>query len=101
MNTKTKIISYRKLMILSISFFGLVLLSYIILMNAVVSTGKQLTKLEDSIIDIQTDIMKVEKDMLAMRREINKENALAFGFVENSEIAYIKIDSTKTAFLNE
>lgn len=101
MKTQTKIISYRKIMLLSIGLFTVVLFGYIILMNAVVSTSKKLTQVEDSIVTMQTQIMKTEKDMLSLRRGVNKEAALASGFVEGSEIAYIKIDSTKTAFLNE
>lgn len=101
MNIKTKTISYRKIMILSIAVFGSVLLGYIMLMNAVVSTSKKLTQVEDASVLLQTEIMKVEKEMLAMRRSVDKETALAMGFVESTDVAYVKIDSIKTAFLNE
>jgi hypothetical protein len=101
MNIKTQTISYRKVMILLICSFVVILFSYTILMNAIVSTGKQLTRIEDSVMEIQSKIMNTEKEMVIMRKSISKDEALINGFVEPTQIAYIKIDSIKTAFLNE
>ncbi len=84
-----------------ITLFVMVLLGYAVLMNAVVSTSKKLVTLEESIISMQTKITQTEHEIIALRKSVTKESALALGFVESNEVAYIKTDSTKTAFLNE
>ncbi len=78
-----------------------VLLGYALLMNAVVSTSKKLTQLEESVISVQTKITQTEKEIMTLRKSATKESAIAQGFVESGEIAYIKTDLSKTAFLNE
>ena len=101
MNTYTKTISYRKVMMILMTFFVLSLLGYALLMNAVVSTSKKLTSLEESVISMQTKITQTEKDIISIRKSITKDEALAQGFVESAQVAYIKTDTSKTAFLNE
>ncbi len=83
------------------TFFIISLLGYAFLMNAVVSTSKKLTSLEDSVISMQTKITQTEKDIISIRKSITKDGALAQGFVESAEVAYVKADTSKTAFLNE
>ena len=78
-----------------------VLFGYAILMNAVVSTSKKLVNLQESIISMQTKITQTEHEIITLRKSVTKDSALAQGFVESNQVAYIKIDSTKTAFLNE
>ena len=99
MNTKP--ISYRKIMIILAILFVAVLFGYAALMNAVVSTSKKLTQLEQSVISMQTKITQTEKEIMTFRKSATKESALTQGFVESGEIAYIKTDISKTAFLNE
>jgi hypothetical protein len=99
MNTKT--ISYKKVLMLCTALFVVVLFGYALLMNAVVSTSKKLTQLEESIISVQTKITQTEKEIITLRKSVTKESALTQGFVESSEVAYIKTDTSKTAFLNE
>lgn len=101
MNTKTKTISYRKVMIILTAFFIFTLFMYAILMNAVVSTSKKLTVLEESVVSMQTKITQTEQEILTMRKSVTKEDAIYKGFVDSNEIAYIKTDISKTAFLNE
>jgi nitric oxide reductase large subunit len=101
MNKQTKTISYQKIMMLTIMLFVCVLLSYAVLMNAVVSTSKKLGSLENSVISMQTKITQTEHDIIVLRKSVTKESAVAQGFVEGSQVAYIKTDTTKTAFLNE
>jgi hypothetical protein len=101
MNTQTKTISYKKVMTMLIMLFVIVLFGYAFLMNAVVSTSKKLTKLEESVISVQTKITQTEKEIITLRKSATKESALTQGFVESSEVAYIKTDTSKTAFLNE
>lgn len=98
---KTKTISYKKIMILLTVLFVFVLFGYALLMNAVVSTSKKLTQLEETVISIQTKITQTEKEIMTFRKSATKESALTQGFVESGEIAYIKTDISKTAFLNE
>ncbi len=88
-------------MIILTILFVFTLFMYAILMNAVVSTSKKLTLLEDSLVSIQTKITQTEQDLLTIRKSITKEDAILKGFVESSDIAYIKTDTSKTAFLNE
>ena len=88
-------------MILLTVFFVITLLAYAILMNAVVFTSKKLTTLEESVISMQTKITQAEQEIITLRKSATKESAFAQGFVENKEIAYIKVDTSKTAFLNE
>ena len=101
MNIQTKTISYKKIMIMCTMLFVLVLFGYAILMNAVVSTPKKLTNLEDSVVSMQTIISQTEQELITLRKSVTKEIALTQGFVESNQIAYIKTDSSKTAFLNE
>ncbi len=101
MNTQTRTISYKKIMTLMIVLSVLVLLGYAILMNAVVSTSKKLVSLNNSIISMQTKITQTEHEIMTLRKLVTKESALAIGFIESNQVAYIKTDSTKTAFLNE
>lgn len=101
MKTYTKTISYRKIMIILTMFFVASLFAYALLMNAVVSTSKKLTTLEESVISLQTKITQTEKEIMVIRKSATKESALSQGFVENKEVAYIKVDTSKTAFLNE
>jgi hypothetical protein len=101
MNTKTRTISYRKIMIILITLFVVLLFAYALLMNAVVSTSKKLVQLEESVVSIQTKITQTERDIMTLRRSATKESALTQGFVESAEVAYIKTDTSKTAFLNE
>lgn len=84
-----------------ISLFVVVLFAYAILMNAVVSTSKKLVSLDNSVISMQTKITQTEYEIMALRKSVTKESALSQGFIENKEVAYIKTDTTKTAFLNE
>lgn len=84
-----------------IMLFVTVLFGYAVLMNAVVSTSKKLVTLDQSVISIQTKITQTEHDIFLLRKSVTKESALTQGFVENTEVAYIKTDTTKTAFLNE
>jgi hypothetical protein len=81
--------------------FVATLFGYALLMNAVVSTSKKLTSLEESVVSMQTKITQTEKEIIVLRRSATKESALMQGFVESKEIAYIKTDTSKTAFLNE
>lgn len=101
MNTKTKTISYQKIMTLFIVLFVVVLFGYAILMNAVVSTSKKLTLLQGSVVSVQTKITQTEQEIIVLRKSVTKEGALAQGFIENKEVAYVKTDTSKTAFLNE
>jgi ABC-type siderophore export system fused ATPase/permease subunit len=101
MNTQTKTISYKKVLMLCTALFVVTLFGYALLMNAVVSTSKKLTQLEESVISVQTKITQTEKEIITLRKSITKESALTQGFVESSEVAYIKTDTSKTAFLNE
>lgn len=101
MNTKTKTISYKKIMTLFIVLFVLVLFGYAILMNAVVSTSKKLTLLQGSVVSLQTKITQTEQEIIVLRKSVTKEDALTQGFIENKQVAYIKADTSKTAFLNE
>lgn len=77
------------------------LFAYAILMNAVVSTSKKLVSLENSVISVQTRITQTEHEIITLRKTVTKESAVAQGFVESKQVAYIKTDTTKTAFLNE
>lgn len=88
-------------MILTVCLFVFTLFTYALLMNMIVSIGKQITKVEESLVLVQSQIMETEQEMVAMRRVISKEDALSKGFIEASEVAYVKVDSIKTAFLNE
>lgn len=88
-------------MILTVCLFVFTIFTYALLMNMIVSIGKQITRVEESLVLVQSKIMETEQDMVAMRRVISKEDALSKGFIEASEIAYVKVDSIKTAFLNE
>lgn len=101
MNTKTKTISYKKIMTLFIVLFVVALFGYAILMNAVVSTSKKLTLLQGSVVSVQTKITQTEQEIMVLRKSVTKESALAQGFIENKEVAYVKTDISKTAFLNE
>jgi cell division protein FtsL len=101
MNTTTYTISYRKVMILAITLFVTLLLTYAVLMNAVVSTSKKLVGLQDSLVSMQTKITQTEQEIVALKRSVTKEYALLSGFIEAENVAYIKTDTTKTAFLNE
>ena len=101
MNTQTRTISFRKIMIITSILFVIVLFAYAILMNAVVSTSKKLLSLEDSIVSIQTKITQTEQEIITFRKSTTKETALTQGFVESNQIAYIKTNPSKTAFLNE
>jgi hypothetical protein len=101
MNTNTYTISYRKIMILSIMLFVSLLLTYAVLMNAVVSTSKKLVGLQDSLVSMQTKITQTEQEIVALKRSVTKEFALLSGFIEAENVTYIKTDTTKTAFLNE
>lgn len=101
MNTTTYTISYRKVMILSITLFVTLLLTYAVLMNAVVSTSKKLVGLQDSLVSMQTKITQTEQEIVALKRSVTKEFALLSGFIEAENVQYIKTDTTKTAFLNE
>lgn len=84
-----------------IVLFVLTLFGYAILMNAVVSTSKKLTTLEESVISMQTKITQTEQEIITLRKSVTKESALSQGFVESTEVAYIKTNLSKTAFLNE
>lgn len=88
-------------MILTVCLFVSTIFTYALLMNMIVSIGKQITKVEESLVLVQSQIMETEQEMVAMRRVISKEDALSKGFIEASEVAYVKVDSIKTAFLNE
>lgn len=88
-------------MIATIVLFVVLLLSYAVLMNAVVSTSKKLVNLEESLVSMQTKITQTEQEIVALKRSVTKEYAFASGFVEASDVTYIKTDTTKTAFLNE
>lgn len=88
-------------MIAAIVLFVTLLLSYAVLMNAVVSTSKQLGSLEESLVSMQTKITQTEQEIVALKRTVTKEYAFSSGFVEADNVTYIKTDSTKTAFLNE
>ncbi len=101
MNTKTQTISYRKIMRILVLFFIVTLFGYALLMNAVVSTSKKLTSLEESVVSMQTKITQTEKEIITLRKSATKETALSQGFVESTEVAYVKTDTSKTAFLNE
>ena len=101
MNIQTKTISYKKVMIVLIMLFVSVLFGYALLMNAVVSTSKKLTTLGDSVISMQTKITQTEQEIITLRKSATKESAVAQGFVESNQVAYIKTDTSKTAFLNE
>ncbi|MEN9921135.1 MAG: hypothetical protein RLZZ517_113 [Candidatus Parcubacteria bacterium] len=81
--------------------FVATLFGYALLMNAVVSTSKKLTRLEESVVSVQTKITQTERDIMTLRRSATKESALTQGFVESTQVAYIKTDTSKTAFLNE
>jgi len=101
MNTQTKTISYKKIMTAFIILFVIVLFGYAILMNAVVSTSKKLTVLENSVVSMQTKITQTEHEIITLRKSVTKESALTQGFVESNQVAYVKTDTSKTAFLNE
>ena len=101
MSTKTYTLSYRKIMIATIVLFVMLLLSYAVLMNAVVSTSKKLVNLEESLVSMQTKITQTEQEIVALKRSVTKEYALMNGFVESSDVTYITTDTSKTAFLNE
>lgn len=88
-------------MIITITLFVILLLSYAVLMNAVVSTSKKLVNLQESLVSMQTKITQTEQEIVALKRSVTKEYALANGFVESSDVTYIKTDISKTAFLNE
>ncbi len=88
-------------MIVLIMLFVAVLFGYAVLMNAVVSTSKKLTVLEDSVVSMQTKITQTEQEIMTLRKSATKESALTQGFVEANQVAYIKTDTSKTAFLNE
>lgn len=88
-------------MILSTMLFLSLLLVYAILMNAVVSTSKQLVNLEDSLVSMQTKITQTEQEIVALKRSVTRDFAALSGFVEAGAVTYIKTDTTKTAFLNE
>lgn len=88
-------------MIILIMLFVAILFAYALLMNAVVSTSKKLTTLGESVISMQTKITQTEKEIISLRKSATKESALTQGFVESAEVAYIKTDTSKTAFLNE
>ena len=88
-------------MIISIVLFVTLLFVYAILMNAVVSTSKQLGTLQESLISIQTKITQTEQELVAFRRSVTREYAFANGYIEAQDVTYIKTDSSKTAFLNE
>lgn len=88
-------------MIILIMLFVSVLFGYALLMNAVVSTSKKLTTLEESVISMQTKITQTEQEIITLRKSATKESAVAQGFVESNQVAYIKTDTSKTAFLNE
>ena len=88
-------------MILTFAVFALLLLSYAVLMNAVVSTSKKLVTLEDSLISIQSQITQTEQEIIAIKRSITKDDAALLGYVSSSDVTYIKIKPNKTAFLNE
>lgn len=98
---KTKTISFRKIMILSFFVLATVLLSYIVLMYTFVSNTKKLSMLEREISLVQTNITQTEQELISSRRSINKTVAEEEGFVPSSDIAYVRIDQVKTAFLNE
>lgn len=88
-------------MILSIALFVVLLLTYAVLMNAVVSTSKKLVSLQDSLISIQSKITQTEQDIVVMNRSVTKQFALNNGYIESKNVTYIKTDTTKTAFLND
>lgn len=98
---KTKTISFRKIMILSFFVLATVLLSYIVLMYTFVSNTKKLSILEKEISLIQTNITQTEQELIVHRRSINKIIAEEAGFVPSSDIAYVRIEQVKTAFLND
>lgn len=88
-------------MTLFVVLFVIVLFGYAILMNAVVSTSKKLTLLQSSVVSVQTKITQTEQEIIVLRKSVTKEDALSQGFIESKEVAYVKTDTSKTAFLNE
>lgn len=84
-----------------IGLFVIMLFAYAFLMNAVVSTSKKLTALNESVVSIQSKITQTEQEIITLRKQATKESALSQGFVESKQIAYVKTDTSKTAFLNE
>ena len=66
-------------MILSTVLFLSLLLVYAILMNAVVSTSKQLVSLQDSLVSMQTKITQTEQEIVALKRSVTKDFALLSG----------------------
>jgi len=81
--------------------FAFLLLSYAVLMNAVVSTSKKLVSLDESLVSVQSQITQTERDIIAIKRSVTREDAVLLGFVSVKDVAYIKTTPNKTAFLND
>ena len=99
MKTKTaklNIFNTKRLCILFLGIIVLALVTYVYSYQLSVSYASSLENLEDKISNVKSEISEVEFEIVENRRSIDKEIAVAQGFVELEEVVFIK-KTSKTA----